>query len=96
MAVNHVVWIKFAAQVPAERVREHVAALWRLQDEVPTIKSLSIGENFTDRAMGCTHGLVVTLADREALSDYLNHPQHVTVAKALRLDSEVWALDYEF
>lgn len=58
MAVNHVVWIKFAAEVPPNRVREHLEALRRLKDEIPDISSLSVGENFTDRAQGCTHGLM--------------------------------------
>jgi len=96
MAVNHVVWIKFAAEVSPTRVREHVEALRRLKEEIPDISRLSVGENFTDRAQGCTHGLVVELPDRAALANYLAHARHVEVAKALRLDGEIWALDYEF
>jgi hypothetical protein len=96
MAVNHVVWIKFAAGVPANRVHEHLEALRRLKDEIPDISNLSVGENFTDRAQGCTHGLVVELPDRAALASYIAHARHVAVATALRADGEVWALDYEF
>jgi len=96
MAVNHVVWIKFAADVPANRVREHVEALRNLKDEIPEIVNLSIGTNFTERAQGCTHGLVVELRDKAALTAYLVHPRHVEVATSLRTDGEVWALDYEF
>jgi len=96
MAVNHVVWIKFRADVAANRVEEHLEALRRLKDEISAISNLTIGANFTDRAQGCTHGLVVELPDKTALSHYLVHPRHVEVATALRLDGEVWALDYEY
>jgi len=96
VAVNHVVWIKFAAGVPADRVREHLEALRSLKQEIPEILNLSLGVNFTERAQGCTHGLVVEVRDREALTAYLVHPRHVEVAKSLRSDGEVWALDYEF
>ena len=38
---------------------------------MPGITELTIGENFTDRAKGYTHGLIVTLTGRAALDAYL-------------------------
>jgi Stress responsive A/B Barrel Domain len=96
MPVNHIVWIKFAAETSAHCIAEHMDALRRLKGDVPGIKRLSVGENFTDRAHGCTHGLVVELEDKEALAAYAAHPRHVEVAAALRRDGELWALDYVF
>jgi hypothetical protein len=96
MPVNHMVWIKFRADVPAQRIEQHVAALRSLKDRVPGILDLTIGRNFTDRANGCTHGLSVILADKAALAAYAPHPVHVEVAGALRQDAEILALDYEF
>ncbi len=95
MAVYHVVWLKFAEGVPAERVQQHEQALRTLPRHVPGIVSLTGGSNFTDRANGCTHGFVITLRDRQALADYAAHPYHVEVAAALRKDAQVLVLDYE-
>ncbi len=96
MAVQHIVWIKFNADVSNDRIDEHLAGLRSLEGEVPGITALMLGENFTDRAQGYTHGLIVTLTDREALATYATHPYHVKVAEALREDSSLLALDFEF
>ena len=95
MAVCHMVWIKFGAGVSDERIDEHLTALRSLSDRVPGILELSCGANFTDRAQGYTHGLLVKLVDRDALGVYATHPDHVSVAGALRADAELLALDYE-
>ncbi len=95
MAVTHMVWIKFNADVTPATVNEHLAGLSSLKDTVPGITSLSIGANFTDRANGYTHGLLVLFPDKAALATYINHPNHVAVATALRKDAAVQALDYE-
>ena len=96
MAVNHLVWIKFSAGVPTWRVNCHIDALKNLSLEIPVIEHLSVGENFTDRAHGFTHGLVVQLRDRAALEAYAAHPGHLKVAAALAHDAEIRVLDYEF
>jgi len=63
---------------------------------VPGIISLRLGKNFTDRAKGFTHGLVVTLENKAALPIYADHPEHMAVATELRKDAEVMAMDFEF
>ncbi len=95
MAVTHMVWIKFNADVTPATMNEHLAGLSSLKDTVPGITSLSIGANFTDRANGYTHGLFVVLTDKTALEGYATHPHHVKVASALREDATLQALDYE-
>jgi hypothetical protein len=43
-----------------------------------------------------THGIVVTLTDYAALSDYLEHPAHVPVATALKEDiAELRVMDLQ-
>jgi len=95
MAVTHLVWIKFNADVTPETADGHMAALRSLERSVPGIVSLTAGANFTDRANGCTHGLAVVLTDKAALATYATHPNHVEVATALRQDAVLQALDYE-
>jgi hypothetical protein len=96
MPVNHMVWIKFRADVPAERIAQHEAGLRSLKQRVPGVLDVTVGRNFTDRANGCTHGVMVILQDKAALAAYAPHPAHVEVATALRADGEIMALDYEF
>ncbi|MCC7408797.1 MAG: Dabb family protein [Phycisphaeraceae bacterium] len=93
--VEHMVWIKFRPGVTPQRVQEHLTGLAGLIKTVPGVKKLSIGPNFTDRANGFTHGLLVTLGSREALQTYQVHPEHVKVAGPLRQDAELMAMDIE-
>jgi hypothetical protein len=95
MAVTHMVWIKFNDDIAPATVDGHLAGLSSLQSTIPGITSLTVGANFTDRANGYTHGLLVVLEDKAALEIYKTHPDHVTVATALRKDALVQALDYE-
>ncbi|MEX2387843.1 MAG: Dabb family protein, partial [Phycisphaeraceae bacterium] len=67
-----------------------------LKTKVPGIRHLAVGENFTDRSGGFTHGLLVTLESRAALKVYADHPEHVAVAGPLKADAELRALDFEY
>ena len=95
MPVDHMVWIKFNDGVSDERIAEHLAGLRSLIDRVPAIRDLRVAANFTDRARGFTHGLIVTVADRDGLQQYLDHPEHVAVAGPLKEDAELMAMDIE-
>jgi hypothetical protein len=96
MAAQHNVWIKFNDNVDRNRVDASLAALNALEEKVPGVVQLTLGGNFTDRALGSTHGLVVTLADRYALDSYAAHPYYVEVAQSLAADASLLALDFEF
>lgn len=93
--VEHMVWIKFKDGVDEARQREHMEGLASLAQTVPAVQRLVVGKNFTDRAQGYTHGLLVTVADRAALKAYNDHPEHMAVALPLRQDAEIMVLDIE-
>ena len=96
MPVNHMVWIKFNEGTTPAAIEEHLAGLRSLHDHVPGILELTIGTNFTERARGFTHGMMVLLTDRDALAAYAVHPAHVAVASRLVKDGEVMALDFDY
>jgi hypothetical protein len=97
MAVNHMVWIRFRADVPETRIATIEADLRQLPERVPGVRSMTMGRNFTDRANGCTHGISVILDDRAALERYAVDPFHAGIARALRESCDVlMAVDYEF
>jgi len=89
------VWMRFVDGVTPEQIEQHLAGLRGLSDKVPGIVRLAVGENFTDRADGYSHGLLVTLESREALATYATHPDHVAVAEPLKRDAELRAMDVE-
>ncbi len=95
MAVHHMVWIRFGDDVSDCRIAEHLEALRSLKHNVPGVIDVKVGENFTDRAGGFTHGLLVTLDSRDALAAYGPHPAHQKVAGALTEDAELMAMDIE-
>ena len=68
-----------------------------LEEKIPGIVSLSCGANFSDRAQGFTHGLVIRFVDRAALDVYQPHPEHQEVIKTLikPIVANVLAMDYE-
>ena len=93
--VEHMVWIRFHDGVTDDAIQAHLDGLRGLADKVPGIVKLAVGENFTDRAGGCTHGLLVTLESRAALNTYADHPDHLAVAGPLQRDADLLALDFE-
>ena len=95
MAVEHMVWIRFHDDISDERRQAHLDGLRGLARHVPGIERVVVGENFTDRAQGFTHGLLVRLTDRQALATYQDHPAHVAVAAPLKEDADLMAMDIE-
>jgi hypothetical protein len=93
--IEHMVWIRFRDEIGPERTEQHIAALRALKQTVPAVVELSVGRNFTDRANGCTHGLLVRVRSGADLEAYLKHPEHVRAATALRADASIMALDIE-
>lgn len=95
MAIFHIVWVKFNPGVDDDRIRTHIAALSSLPDYIAEMQDFSIGENFTDRADGCSHGLIVKLGNKDQLQAYASHEYHVRIAGALRDDATLLVMDYE-
>ncbi len=98
MAVEHLVLFRWQPEATTPQIAAAVAALRGLVEAVPGILQLSCGENFSDRARGFTHGLVVRFDDRTALAAYQEHPAHQAVVREQiqPILAEILALDYEF
>jgi Stress responsive A/B Barrel Domain len=69
-----------------------------LKGKIAGIVDLSCGANFSQRAKGYTHGLVVRFTDRAALEAYGPHPEHQRIVQNLisPIRADILALDYEF
>ena len=89
VTAKHIAWFNFKDGVSRDQIEVHMEAVRRLVDLVPAVDQIECGPSYTDRADGLTHCIIVTMANREALPEYLNHPLHVPIAEALVADVDV-------
>ena len=96
--VEHIVLFRWTDEASQQAKDNAVAELRNLKSKIPGIVDLSCGTNFSDRAKGYTHGLVVRFKDRAALETYGPHPEHQRVVQNFitPIRAEILALDYEF
>lgn len=81
--VDHLVFFTAREDASASDVEDLVESLRALEDKIPSTVSLSVGENFSPRSGGYTHGLFARFQDREGLQEYLEHPEHLAVVEKL-------------
>ena len=96
MGARHIAWLKFKPEVSPAQIEAHLARCRALVGAVPAVQNLECGASYTDRARGFTHAIIVSLASRETLPDYLNHPAHIPVGEALKADlADLLVMDIE-
>jgi hypothetical protein len=95
--IEHIVLFKWIETATSEAIEAAVTELRALKGKIEGIVDLSCGTNFSDRAQGFTHGLVVRFTDRAALEAYGPHPahQHVVQNFISPIRADILALDYE-
>jgi hypothetical protein len=96
--IEHVVLFRWQENASQEAIDTAVLELRKLKNRIPGIVDLSCGTNFSARAKGYTHGLVVRFTDRPALEAYGPHPEHQRVVQNFinPIRADILALDYEF
>ena len=96
--VEHIVLFRWSEDASQEAIDSVVAELRGLKSKIAGVVDLSCGVNFSDRAKGYTHGLVVRFMDRAALEAYGPHPEHQRVVQNFinPIRADILALDYEF
>jgi Stress responsive A/B Barrel Domain len=95
MVINHIVLLNWKEETDPETVDAAIAALRALAGEIPEVVSSACGPAIA--AAKFTHGLIVQLADREALQVYLDNAAHQDVVQRYIRPhaAEVVALDFE-
>lgn len=95
--VEHILLMQWTREASQETIDNALKELRGLKDKIAGIVDLSCGANFSDRAKGYTHGLVIRFQDRAALEAYFPHPEHQRVVQnfinPIRADTVI--LDYE-
>jgi hypothetical protein len=95
--VDHLVFFAVKEGASQEEVDDLVSSIRGLRDDVPSTIDLSVGEDFSGRSGGYTHGLLARFTDRAGLREYLEHPAHLAVVE--KLDATTTGrivVDYEF
>ena len=94
--VVHIVLFRWSEAATPEAIGRVIEALRGLRDQIPGILDLACGENFSSRAQGYTHGLVVRFLDRAALDAYGPHPIHRRVVEELirPIAADILAMDF--
>jgi antibiotic biosynthesis monooxygenase (ABM) superfamily enzyme len=94
--IDHLVFLAARDDASPEDIEDLVASIQSLKDTVPGVVDLSVGENFSPRSGGYTHGLFVRFETPEDLQGYMKHPDHQAVVEKLdRLTTRI-VVDYEF
>lgn len=97
MFVKHVAWIQFKPDVNAARIDEHKRAVKGLKEKISCIVEAEFGADFSGRADGLTHCIIITVRSKQEIEAYLAHPAHIPVAQALKADlARLQVMDVEF
>ena len=95
--VDHLVFFAVREEAPPEEVEDLLSSLRALKDEVPSTVDLSVGEDFSGRSGGYTHGLFARFEDSAGLQEYAQHPAHLAVVEKLNATTTGRIVaDYEF
>jgi hypothetical protein len=81
--VDHLVFFAIGDEASQEEVEDLLSSIRALRDDVPSTVDLSVGEDFTGRSGGYTHGIFARFEDRDGLREYMAHPAHLAVVEKL-------------
>ena len=81
--ITHVVLIKPKVSTSHKELSAFLEHVQALQEKIPGILSISVGENQSDFHGGFTHGIIMRFVDDAHLQAHHAHPAHVAVVTEL-------------
>ena len=94
--IDHLVFLATREDASSEDIEDLISSIRGLKDTVPSVVDLTVGENFSKRSGGYTHGIFVRFESREGLQEYMEHPDHLAVVEKLDALTTRIVVDYEF
>ena len=94
--IDHLVFLVAREDAPPEDIEDLISSIRGLKDTVPGVVDLTVGENFSERSGGYTHGIFVRFESREDLQGYMKHPDHLTGVEKLDALTTRIVVDYEY
>ena len=77
--ITHVVLLQPKVSTSIEELTTFLEHVQALQEIIPGILSLSVGENRSEFNGGFTHGIIMRFVDQVHLDAHHSHPAHVAV-----------------
>jgi hypothetical protein len=81
--IAHVVLLQPKASSATEELTALLERIQALQQVIPGIVSISVGENRSSFHRGFTHGTIMHFVDEAHLQAHHTHPAHLTVVEEL-------------
>jgi hypothetical protein len=94
--IDHLVFLAAREDASSEDIVDLISSIRGLRGTIPSVVDLSVGENFSERSGGYTHGIFVRFNTVEGLQEYLKHPDHLAVVRKLDALTSRIVVDYEF
>jgi antibiotic biosynthesis monooxygenase (ABM) superfamily enzyme len=94
--IDHLVFLSVREEASPEEIEDLISSIRGLKGTVPGVVDLTMGENFSPRSGGYTHGLFVRFESVEDLQEYMKHPDHLAVVEKLDALTDRIVVDYEF
>ena len=94
--VTHIVFFAFSPEGKKEHVYEARKRIEAMKGEIPSLRSLEVGVNFSDEDRAMDMALVTRFDDRSGLEEYATHPIHLEVINYIKTVVEYTkVVDYE-
>ena len=81
--ITHIVLIQPKVSTTNEQLTAFLQRVRTLQQVIPGILSISVGENRSDFHGGFTHGIIMRFVDETHLQAHHTHPAHVAIVTEL-------------
>jgi len=81
--ITHIVLLQPKVSTSIEELTAFLEHVRALQENIPGILSLSVGENRSEFNKGFTHGIIMRFVDEAHLYAHHTHPTHVEVVTEL-------------
>lgn len=82
--ITHIVLLKPKTETTSDEMRQVLAQVQTLQQSIPGILDVQVGENLSMNQQGYTYGFVMHFIDAEHLKAYAPHPAHRIVSDEIR------------
>ena len=82
--VVHIVLFQFKEENKSEHIQKASEMLNALPESIPTLKSMEVGINFSDKDRAMDMSIITLFDSREGLEVYAAHPEHVKVVDFLK------------
>jgi hypothetical protein len=94
--ITHTVLFQPKAEIGREDISAALKQVQALQEAIPGIIDVQVGENSSTNDQGYTYGFVMHFVDRESLQAYAPHPAHRIVSDELvRISRRILDFDLE-